>query len=521
MKKRRGIIVLSIILAGMTAISGCQKTPEKSSVVSKAGGLSEDVIAEPLKEGDTKKVDLPDHWKVSEKRGNDRAILTADVYLDPITVGNLPVVEMENHAMTDEELGKLVKYFAGDEELYVPQLNTRDIYQGIKNRIDNKEGGFADTILWPNFQKMAEGLEKAIELAPEKEQEPKEAEVKFQKKQEDKAKDAAQSWYESDETDTTVKDSMELYFSAEAGEDRQIYVKAERYDPDAGNSSRFSWRKGMRPVYLGDVESSERLNGIGQDFTGYGEAFQKILDQFTSVMEQPPFTLEEGQKQAEQLLDELDIQNMSLSSTDKLLWYPKGIIADDELGHFEDQLWQLNPQEGKAGYEYIFVPAVGGILVDQFAQSVVMEQSESSYTPPFPVEQISIAVTEDGVVSFTWTGICSEVSTVAENTNLIPFEEIQDRLFDQMFYWYTMKGQPAESKTKFTYNVYDARLRYTYITAYGQPDHAWLVPAWLFEVMEGEDNREEMGELGNQKDMQILPFTINALDGGMIGETIQ
>ena len=41
------------IMAGALCImlSGCQETPEESAVVSKADGISEAVVCEPLKEG--------------------------------------------------------------------------------------------------------------------------------------------------------------------------------------------------------------------------------------------------------------------------------------------------------------------------------------------------------------------------------------------------------------------------------------------------------------------------------------
>ena len=55
-KKRTKIILPSILTVSLTCgllLTGCQKTPDQSAVVSKAGGLSEDVIAEPLKDGET------------------------------------------------------------------------------------------------------------------------------------------------------------------------------------------------------------------------------------------------------------------------------------------------------------------------------------------------------------------------------------------------------------------------------------------------------------------------------------
>ena len=74
---------------------------------------------------------------------------------------------------------------------------------------------------------------------------------------------------------------------------------------------------------------------------------------------------------------------------------------------------------------------------------MVAEETVDSYVPPFQVETISILITEEGIKYFKWDGISEEVCTVTENTKLQPFEKIQAKLTDQIFYWYSGKGQSA------------------------------------------------------------------------------
>ncbi len=65
------------------------------------------------------------------------------------------------------------------------------------------------------------------------------------------------------------------------------------------------------------------------------------------------------------------------------------------------------------------------------------------------------------------------------------FQKIQAKLTDQIFYWYSGKGQSAnETLPHWEYDVVNAKLQYTYTTAYQEPKHAWLVPAWIFTVRE-------------------------------------
>lgn len=123
---------------------------------------------------------------------------------------------------------------------------------------------------------------------------------------------------------------------------------------------------------------------------------------------------------------------------------------------------------------------------------------------------VSIIVTDDGVKSFSWQGMCEEVAVIAENVNLLAFNDIQKSLFEQIFYSYLNIGQPAEDTTKFDYRVISAKLGYTYVTAFQKPENAWMVPTWFFQVMRSEGQAEEM------KDLVILPVAINAMDGGVI-----
>lgn len=158
---------------------------------------------------------------------------------------------------------------------------------------------------------------------------------------------------------------------------------------------------------------------------------------------------------------------------------------------------------------YVYTRAYGGISTDQLIGATTQE-TMNTYTVPFPIEMISITITDDGVKNFSWTGMCEAVSTIAKNVKLLPFDDIQKQLFDQIFYKYSSHGQPAEDMTNFTYKVNFVKLGYTYVTAFQNPQDGWLVPTWFFEVMEGE------GPEADVKDLLAFPVAINAMDGGAI-----
>lgn len=137
------------------------------------------------------------------------------------------------------------------------------------------------------------------------------------------------------------------------------------------------------------------------------------------------------------------------------------------------------------------------------------EKTANTYSPPFPVETITIAVTKDEILGFHWRGMAKKAKVIADNTKLLPFKTIQGQFVDQVSYWGSRSGQPADDPTVSRYTVTGVQLMYTYIPAYKKPEDSWLVPAWFFKV------RENSG--GN--DIQDLYFVINALDGGVIGNS--
>lgn len=491
--------------------TGCQKTPEKSSVASKADGLSKDIIVEPLKDGEKRTINMPDHWKMNEKKSNGRVTIMADLDLEKMEVGNLPVIEMSNHELSQEELKNLVSYFVKNQKLYMPQIYTKDIYQSVLDRIENKRGAYTDLFMWTVYEELDGAMKKAVELAPEITLESEKAEIKFQKKTNDLAFTAAQDWSggKKEELNTNV----ENYFLADVGTDRTAHIEAERYDSKLENSSNFSWQQGARVIGADDIQyhmkHGEYKRGAGLDTSGYTEKFEKLLCKYEKCLNQQEGIDEaKGRKQAEQVLQDLKIKDMEFTLSDKVLWFPNGAYPKEHFpGYGEDHLWQADLTKAEVGYQYIFSPYIEGIPAKK-EYGTVPEKTRESYKPPFPVESITITVTKDGIKGFQWEGMADEVKRIANNTHLQPFETIQNELVDQVFYLYSQMGQPENDTTLFDYNITGVDFEYTYIPAYGEPLNAWLVPAWVFTVTETSKGLERPG---------YDSFVLNALDGGVIG----
>ena len=169
-KKRTKIILPSILTVSLTCgllLAGCQKTPDQSAVVSKAGGLSEDVIADPLKDGETQTLDLPEHWDTTVTWSNDRGVFHADQKLESVTTGNLPVIEVSQKKLELEQLKGLISYFEGGETSYQTQELTREYYQNLLDKIKNREGFYADNSVEYDLTGLEKLVEEVLPLAPE------------------------------------------------------------------------------------------------------------------------------------------------------------------------------------------------------------------------------------------------------------------------------------------------------------------------------------------------------------------
>lgn len=513
------IAVLFVLLSGIIFIAGCQPTPEESSVVNKSEGLNKESITKPLKKDETILIDIPRTWQVSEERSAGRAKIEADLQINEIKVGNLPVTEMKNHEISADELEKLVDYFAGEEELYQPQEDIKKDYEDEIESFKNREGAYGDLVLNTIYQSYIDGLKEAVELAPEKETLTKIEKIVFSEKAEHKAWEAAQAASLSEENmDFLLKKRKQpIFFDADVGQERKAHIQVENYTEALANSSNFQWWMGDTALNEETVQEWIDRSQAYADGSS-GAYYPKLLEQlsiYQDLFEMESLPEQEGQEQAQAILNDLEIEKMELSQTQKALWFPEDTYKKSNIQLANNQMLMADYEKAETGYEFVYTRGSGGISAGQLRGSIVGDAASGvqAYAPPFPIEKISIVVTESGVKSFSWEGMCEEAGIVAENTKLLAFENIEERLLDYIYYNYTMLAQPEESKTSFTYTISDLTLGYTYVPAYKNPKNAWLVPAWFVKAKEYMDGTLENGKAYERGTVEVM---VNALDGGLI-----
>ncbi len=486
------ITMLSVIL------TGCQKTPEESAVASKENGLSQDVIAKPLKNGEKQELEVPEHWKFSEKRSDDRVTISADLELGTMEVGNLPVIERKRHELTEAELKELVAYFAGKQELFEPHVSTKEFYENIIDRIENpKENDIQSERMGDSkYQNL---IKEAYDLAPENAQDKQVTDVKFQMQKTDAAIDHILENQFGIEIETNEEED---YFDADVGADGKSMIRAERYNKKLENESLFEWKQKGWWIDESDVEIYRRMNQMEGAET---DKLNEILLKYQTKLDELSFDQKEGKEKADAILDDLEIRNMQLCESKKILWFEgEDAYRRFKIGLEEENFAQCNADECEEGYLYSYSFMVEGIPAKQ-SLSFGSLQETPSYIPAFSLETINIIVTKSGVKSFIWNSMTDEVKMVAENTKFADFEKIQEQIINQIYYRYAMRNQPANDQTKIRFDIVDMDLKYTYIPAYENPQNTWLIPAWFFVVDAGDFEPEP------------LKYTLNALDGGVIG----
>lgn len=526
-KKRFKVIFPSVLMVGLTCgllFTGCQKTPDQSAVVSKAGGLSDDVIAEPLKKGETQTLELPEHWDTTVTWSNDRGVFCADQKLESVTTGNLPVIEVSQQEIGLEKLKELIAYFTDGETLYQSQELTREFYQNLLDKIKNRVGFYADNSVEYDLIGLEKLVEEVLLLAPEQAPLQEIEQITYTQKETDPAYEVKRKSLEADGytqifPDTSKQDAMKIHFQATVGADAKGTINTETYDPEAGNYSVFSWAEGCG-IELATCENTLAMEKLSASYGvvagSVKELLMEKLQALNDRMEEISITEETSESEAEKVLKDLGIEDMELLSADKILWYAQSDYPETTILENQEALWNVDPELGKTGWRLTYVPTISGLKVNQDETGYADEDS-FDYAPSMPVEKISIVVTEDGIRSFQWKGMNQEEKIITENVKLLPFEEIESRLIDQVKYLYP-SSQPAEDKTIFTYNVATAELGYTYVQAYKKPENAWLVPAWFFTVTESEDTTPELGIAGQKnEDYQTTRVVLNATDGGRIG----
>ncbi len=503
-------ITLALVLLLCCFTTACQPTPAKPVVINKSGGISGDMIADPLPPGALKEVDAQAHWKETMTLQNGHVSINADVDVNiPDKLSNTPVYKLEQIPLTQEKLEELTHYFVKDKKLYKPLPMAR--LDGLIQLQKIKDGtGMYGQYDDESRKLMAKKLQDMIDNAPASAEKVYSnlAFTSIDIPDYGEVLEAAFGEYSFPETDNylTVK--------AETGEEYKPTISASTYLSGTSLTSSFAYEYPGSFMTESLMKSNRQRNELLKSYRPADTTFQSYIANFNQyyaeldeVMADYTETPDQALQIAQKALTELGIDNMGLNCIEKGVYLPRQPQEWDELA--------TSISDGQVGYSMTFERAAGQLtgFTEYYIVGDTTKTEMLTYTPPFLVESISIFVCNGRIMLFSWQNISQIVETVAQNTNLISFDKIKTRFADYLSYIYNAyDDSETEPEESYIIDIIDIQLRASQVTAKDDPYRAWLIPSWVirYRTTEIEDN-------GTVKRVyQDMPCEINALDGGII-----
>ncbi len=408
--------------------------------------------------------EAPAHWRETVEGEKLRIVFDNDVQLPDTST--YPVIKVEPMAFSQQQIDKLVKYFAGDKKLFLPHIRTKTEYDD--EIADAKRGiAFGEAVDKESAEAWAQELEKMRAAAPD------DSPIVYT--------DTTLT-YDRDEFGNDITESGKNSLSVKFDNDGYPGAIYARNDTEGYWKSAYFDFTSHFDNYMTEsmYQDASAESGETDEQAGWaGELFDTFAADKDATLEK-----------ANQVLSDLDIKDMMLISTEKFVV-------------------QNAPE--KSGYTLEFARQAGGIPVYEIRGGGYSKEEEPpAYASPIGEETVRVWVSKDGIEGFTWSGPSRVVETVSGNVKLLPFEDIQKALIDRISYrksFYTRGYVSEKAEVKVT----SIELQAAYIGVKDNPNQALIVPAWVVESTFTYDNGGDTETIYND------PYVINAIDGGEIG----
>ena len=500
--------VLALLLLFGCFTTACKPTPAKPAVINKSGGITADMIDEPLPQGTVKDVDAPTHWKETITRLNGHMLINADADVKlPENLSDTPVNKIEQTELTQQRLNELTHYFVGNSKLYKPLPMTS--FEGMIQLKKIKDG----TGMYGEFndsarKHMADTLEELIGAAPA-EAEKTYTNLSFTQPYNSEHDLMIDGWLKAENMNGYLKNKGEKYVDvyAETGEDYEPMISASTYDNFGVIPSNFNFAYPGSFLTANDIEQLVRYHErytastIAETLKTFIAKSNQYYSELSHVVNAITETPEQALNDAKKVIEDLKINDMSLSRIENGVWLPRLPQEWDDLS--------TPVSKAVGGYSVVFTRSAGQLAGFRENYNGFDAKDMLSYTPPFRVEEIRMFISNGKILQFNWRSMAQTVETVAKNTKLLPFDEIKERLADCLSYNFPYDGPDNGS---FSVEIVDVQLRASQITAKDDPFRAWIVPSWVFTI------RQDYSKWGNTETTisADYPCEINALDGGII-----
>lgn len=505
-------IVYCVIMVFTCLATACQPTPETPPVIRRIEDVPKEAIIEPAGASPAPVRDAiapavysaAEQWKETIKKNEFLSIeVDADILMPEAAA--YPVERLEPVVLTQEKVDELIAYFT--------EPGTK-FYTGRSVKLKSE---YEEDII-----RMKQSLQKVLNGG---DGEDPEAIRSYIKEAERKMAQAPESY------DYTYVEPVFTYLTdyetgkpkTEQGENaisvsiewpdgkRNGTIGAMRYEKGKQTSSGFSfsnfnggWNLESYFTWY-DEELKWQMENPPQWAENDGGEWEKdmkrqreFVDAGLALMQTNNMDLDAAKEKAINLLKELGIHGLQLESCEKALFS-------------RDREAEIEEYTVPACY-VTFTRECGGIpAAEARGGSFSWNQDYSElYCAPFNRESVSMLISEEGVERFGWGDMARPVERVAENTVLMPLEQIKQHILN---YIYFMDAAWLDGKSgAIRINIQEMRLVTTYINAKDDPERVLIVPAWhVIAQEEYKYDQTDRWQRGNKEE-----YMINALDGSGI-----
>ena len=505
--------ILTICCMLLFSLSACQPTPEEAVVVDKSEGIAEESII--LVDNNTpKNLNVPKQWNEVIERSDGFIRIEADYEMNIPEVYNTPIYSYKVSILSEERLKELCDFFAEGNRYYQIPKMTKDELLAEKEKMENHIGW------WGRYRGNYDGMvtldkdlgriEELIEKAS-KEQEAKkyidvELTTPYQLEEEYVRHDRIFRWnwwhYDTDK---------EIAFAAyiDKGQEVDPIIRMTNYEVGVGSTTQFLYCQGN---WLDEREFESEFYRMETYSDGEREYIERVY-RAMQELKTLDFVEEDAIKIANDALSELGIEDMELLSCMEAV----GITQTRSWAGVDDE-----SAEKSFGYSLRFGPKCEALVAMSYRWNNSMPSAdglaETVYAPLINTEQIHMIVTKDGIQKFVWTDISEKTGMVVENTKLLSFDEIKNKVADHLLYEMVNKLGIEKKNEGYVerYVVKDVQLRMANVNAFNNPYTVWRVPVWYFEFYEFQSF--PWGEEGERDEVSMFtqPVMINAIDGGYV-----
>ncbi len=506
-KSQWHVKLTALLLAGVMIVccftTACQPTPDKPVIVNKVEDIPKEAILEtvaplPVEKNTVEPVvySANEHWTESVKK-NDVFSIEVDADILMPEAAAYPVERLERVVLTQEKVNDLIAFFTepgtkfySGEYVRLKSEYEEELINLKKSLQDVLNGGDGETP--ESIRGYIKEVESKLAKAPETHTYTY-VEPIFTYETDYETGEPRRDYGED-----TINVSIELPDGSRYGS-----VYATRYGKGKINRSSFAYSR-----YSGgcDMESyftwydeelkremENRPPGADKDGGLWDKDMarqREFVDAGLESMKKNNIDLRVAADKAVGLLEELGIEGMQLKSYEKAMF-------SRERGNEDNTI---------PGCYVEFVRECGGIpSLAQRGGGFSQEQDYSElYCAPFDLEGVTVLISEEGVESFSWSSMAQVVERVAEDTTLMPIDDMKQRILDHIYF---MSGAWPDQKKRV--NIKEMRLVTTYINAKDDPERVLIVPAWHIKAQEEMMyDQSDKWSRGNEEE-----FMINAIDG--------